>query len=188
MPTSPSSSAARSRAARRLIAEVSAHRLLQLRADGAHRVQRRHRVLEDHRDVLAAQPLELAAGHAQHVDAVELDVAVDARAVGQQSHERQRGDALARAGLADHAEHLAGSDVEADAVDGLQRAARGRECDPQVAHRQQRPAPVGAHGMASPLRRGQRRPAACRPESAGTAGPRRRRQRRPEPAAQASPK
>ena len=117
-------------------AEVLAHRLLQLRAHGAHRIQRRHRVLENHRDVLAAQPLQLVGAHCQHVDAVEPDGAFDAGAVGQQAHERQGGHALAGAGLAHHAEHLAGGDVEADAVDGLQRAARGREGDPQIAHRQ----------------------------------------------------
>ena len=39
----------------------AAHRLDELLADRVHRVQRRHRILEDHRDVVAAEALQLVA-------------------------------------------------------------------------------------------------------------------------------
>ena len=51
---------------------------------------------------------------------------------------RHRGDALARARLADDAERLAGLDLEADAVDRAD-GARRRELDDQRLDLQQRP-------------------------------------------------
>ena len=56
-------------------------------------------------------------------------------------------DALARTGLADDPERLAGVDVVGDAVDGVDDAVFGRKLDGEVAERQ--------HGLrhGSPLRR-----------------------------------
>ena len=65
MPTSSSSSIARLRAARRRHAHVQPQHLGDLVADGEHRVERRHRLLEDHRDVLAAQVAQLARSAAR---------------------------------------------------------------------------------------------------------------------------
>ena len=50
-----------------------------------------------------------------------------------QADHRGAGDRLAGAGLADHAEHFAGRDVERDVVDRREDAAAGRELDLEVA-------------------------------------------------------
>ena len=95
---------------RRVLADVlvRSHRLGDLRADAVHRVQARERVLEDHRDVLAADVPQLVGRQRQQVAAHELDLAADRRALPvQQAHDREVRDALARAGLADHAQRLA---------------------------------------------------------------------------------
>ena len=61
--------------------------------------------------------------------------------LGQQPQDRHRGDALARARLADDAERLVLVDVEAQVVDRVDHAVVGVEVHPQVAHLQQRPVP-----------------------------------------------
>src|SRR5438445_223731 len=48
-------------------ARMRCDRLLDLIADAHHRVERAHRVLEDHRDVRAAQPLLLRGAQAEQV-------------------------------------------------------------------------------------------------------------------------
>ena len=60
----------------------------------------------------------------EQVRAVEDGLAADPQAglLGQQAHDRQRGDALAAAGLADQADHLAGVDREGHPVDGVHGA------------------------------------------------------------------
>ena len=106
----------------------SADRLDDLVADGVHRAERGHRLLEDQRDLAAADRAHLAAvgGRARPGRscvavrrASRQDLAADdaARAVDD-AQDRLGGDALAAAALADDAERLAGADVEADAVDG----------------------------------------------------------------------
>ena len=113
---------------------MAAEHLDHLAADGEHRVERRHRVLEDHRDLAAADPLDRRRGVA--VDerlALPAHVAADDPA-GQLDHPEQGlgGDALARAGLADEAEGLAPADREADVADGVHGAPPGDEVDLQV--------------------------------------------------------
>ena len=81
-------------------AQVQTQRLLELEADGEHRVERRHRLLEDHRDVAAAKRLQLGPAQAD-----EVAPAVDDLAPGQhrrvlrrkQSEDRQRRHRLAAA-------------------------------------------------------------------------------------------
>ena len=100
-----------------------------LLADREERVQRGHRLLEDHRDVVAADRLHLGSVSAEQVAAVEADRAADdaARRVGDQAQDRQRGHALAAAGFADDAQRLAGAQREGHAVDGRAPAPTGRE-------------------------------------------------------------
>src|SRR3989454_1163785 len=84
---------------------VDANRLRHLIADGKERVQRHHRVLEDHRDALAADPPYLAVGLLKQVLALEADLArYDARRGREQSQQRERQCRLPRAGLADDPE------------------------------------------------------------------------------------
>ena len=105
-----------------------------------HRVQRRHRVLEDHRDVVAADLAQPArAGIVSRSSPLKsASPVVIVFCVGVQAHDRQAGHALARAGLADDAERLALLDREADAVDGLDDAVVGAEVRPQVLDLEQR--------------------------------------------------
>ena len=87
---------------------VRGHGLGDLRADAVHRVQARERILEDHRDVLAADLPQLLRRQREQVAAHEVDVALDRGALlVEQAHDREVRDALARAGLADDAERLA---------------------------------------------------------------------------------
>ena len=78
-------------------------RLRDLEADGQHRIEARHRLLEDHGDPVAAHLAHLLLGKVEEVAALEQDLARDAAVDRRhQPHDRQRGDALARAGFADH--------------------------------------------------------------------------------------
>ena len=96
-----------------------------------HRVQRGDRVLEDHRDVLAAHAADLFLGQSEQVAALELDVARDG-GVAEHAGEAEDGgggDALAAAGLADQADELARRHVEAHAVDCVDRPLLRGEVD-----------------------------------------------------------
>ena len=120
--------AGRPRAARRrhgrsgrapTIASISWRAMLQ------HRVERGHRVLEDHRDVAAAQRRGSSSSSSRH-DVAAAGRGSRRRRSGAGSSSRrmidERRDALAGAGFADDAERLAGSDLEADAVDRAHHA------------------------------------------------------------------
>jgi hypothetical protein len=62
---------------------------------------------------VAAQPPQLAVLQPQQIAALEARAArLDAAGARQQAKQRQRGDALAAAGLANDPERLAGRDVE----------------------------------------------------------------------------
>src|SRR6185295_1135235 len=112
---------------------VRADGLHQLVADPVERVQRRQRVLEDHRDVVAAQRAHLGLGRRQEVLAVEQDLARDPRVLrARQPHHGERRDRLARARLAHDAEHLAGLDRVGDAVQRLDDTVLGLEVDAEV--------------------------------------------------------
>ena len=72
---------------------------------------------------------------------------------GDEPHQRQHGDALARAGFADDAEHLALLDREIEVVDRVQQAAARSELDREVADLDQRPSALqlGIEGVAQPV-------------------------------------
>ena len=56
---------------------VQRDRLADLPADGEQRIERGHRLLKDHRDVVAADVLHLAFGEAEQIGALEADRAAD---------------------------------------------------------------------------------------------------------------
>ncbi len=90
---------------------VPADRLGQLIADGEDRIERTHRLLEDHGDALAADGAQLRGAGGQQILALEEDLAAE-HARGwrrQQTEDREGRDALAAAGLADEAEDFAGA-------------------------------------------------------------------------------
>ncbi len=116
--------------------EMRLERFPDLPADREHRVQARHRVLEDHRDLLATNPPELAVGELDEIAAAEESATCgNAAGTREDPEQSEGGHALPAARLADDAERLAGRDVEGDAVDGVDRPARGPELDPQVLDR-----------------------------------------------------
>ncbi len=110
---------------------VQLHRLGDLLADAPHRVERVHRALEHHGDVLPAVRRDGLLPAGEHVDAVEQDPAGDGGGGRQQPHQREDGRGLAAAGLADHAEPRPGLDREGHALHGVQRAAV-RQVEPDV--------------------------------------------------------
>ncbi len=107
------SSAARPRLGSRYRA-VQAHRLGKLVADAQRRIERAHRVLEDHRDGLAADMRQLPLAQSEQRLAVELEPrrGDPCRPRRQQAEQRQGRHALARSALADEAQRLAGIERE----------------------------------------------------------------------------
>ncbi len=112
---------------------VDLDRLDELLADLVVRVKRGERVLEDHRDVVAADQPQLLGAHLGEVAPLEGDPPRDLGVVRPgQAEDGEVGDALARAGLADDPERLPAADLVGDAVNRLDHALVGRELNPQV--------------------------------------------------------
>src|SRR5439155_3684761 len=108
-----------------------------------HRIERRHRLLEDHRDLVAPHGAELLGLEREDVASLELDEAAGTDVpgwLGNEAEDGERGDRLAAPRLPHDAEGLTGPDIEGDAVDGPRRAAAllGHEIGLQVPHAQQR--------------------------------------------------
>src|SRR6476660_5668758 len=102
---------------------VTHHGLGDLPADRIDRIERQSRLLEDHRDGLAAERGQLIVVEREHVAPEDLDATRDPRALPrQQPHQRAQGDALARAGFTEQAEHLALAERKAEIVHGMDRA------------------------------------------------------------------
>ena len=113
---------------------VQYHGFADLAADRHQRVQRGHRLLEDHRDRVAANVLHLAFAQLQQIDAGEADRAADdpARRVRHEPQDRQRRYALAAAALADDAQRLAGAHRLGNPVHRPHGACRGKEMRLQI--------------------------------------------------------
>src|SRR5262249_16024645 len=112
---------------------VRLDRLHQLLADLVEGVQRRQRVLEDYRHVVAAPVPKVLVRCLDQVLAVEARRAADARVLrAAQAHDGEHRDALARPGLAHDAEHLAVVDRVRNTVDGLDEAVLGLEVHLEV--------------------------------------------------------
>src|SRR5262249_22917559 len=112
---------------------VKACRLADLRADGQHRVKRGHRLLEDHRDVVAAHRPHLRFVELEQIAAIEFDRAADdpAGRIGDEPHHGERRHALAAAGFADDRQRLTRSQREREVVDCLDDSEPGKEICPQ---------------------------------------------------------
>src|SRR5262249_24546125 len=113
--------------------EMRLEGLANLPPDRQYGVQRRHRILEDHRDLLAAHRPQRPVALPDQIASLEHGLArLDPAVPRQQTEDCERGDALAAAGLADDAERLAGGYVEGDAVDRVHRTAARPETDTEV--------------------------------------------------------
>ena len=89
-----------------------------LRANGVHGVEAAERILEDHRQPAPAGPPGGRAGERERLSRQFDDASFGPYARGQQAHQRSQGQALARAGLSDHAQGAAGRDLETDVPNG----------------------------------------------------------------------
>ena len=98
---------------------MRADRLHDLLADGEHRVERGHRLLEHHGDAGPANALHARIRECgQHLAGEAHLAGGDARGrLRQQAHDGQRGDALAAAGFPDDAEDLAFVEAERHILD-----------------------------------------------------------------------
>jgi hypothetical protein len=109
---------------------MNAQRLGDLVADGEYRIERAHRLLEDHRNPPATDRAHFAPTAGSKVRPVEPDRSIDAgQIIRQQAQDRQPGDGLAAAAFADDADALTGRDVEVDLAGCLPDAMRGLEAD-----------------------------------------------------------
>ena len=119
---------------------VHVQRLADLHADREDRVERRHRLLEDHRDPIAAHRPHGFGVETKQVLPFEQHLARhDApRRVRYQAQQRQRRHALAGARLADDRERLPRLQVERHVVDRRDRAALGSKARRQAPNAQQR--------------------------------------------------
>ena len=117
-------------------AGVPAYALGDLLADRLQRVERRHRLLEDHADVVATKRAHLVLGGGQYIDAVETDAARCPGGLRQKPHDRQRRHRLAGAGFADQTHHFAGLDRKLDILEDRGTADIERQVfDLEQAHR-----------------------------------------------------
>ena len=87
--------------------------------DREYGVQRRHRLLEDHRDLIAANGPQLGSGEGEQIAAFEFDQAAGEHVARRFRHEPKNGegrDGLAAARFADDPQRLAGIQLERDVV------------------------------------------------------------------------
>ncbi len=119
---------------------MHAHAFGDLVAHTHHRIERRHRLLEDHRNLVAADAPHLRFAITHGIAAPIENFAADnaASTLVEQPDDRKRGHALAAAGLADQPDRLAVRNVETDAVDGTDLAVAGEERGVQILDAQQR--------------------------------------------------
>jgi hypothetical protein len=119
---------------------VQAQRFGDLLADGEERIQARHRLLEDHRHLVAANGTQARLGQGEQID--RLAGAVDEerlaahlrhRAARQQPHQREAGHRLARTRLAHDGGGSARADHEAHVGHGANQAFFGVEGGAEMA-------------------------------------------------------
>ncbi|MGY3407511.1 hypothetical protein ACVWZV_003624 [Bradyrhizobium sp. GM5.1] len=89
-----------------------------LEADGQHRIEARHWLLEDHGDFVATNILHARFGQRQQVATGKPDAAFDAAVLlRNEPHDRERSDALARTGLADDRHGFPRGNIERHVAD-----------------------------------------------------------------------
>ena len=103
---------------------MSFDRLSDLVTNGKHRIQRRHRILKDHRYFAAAQICQFIHVHFEDILVVEVNFATDdfTRGIRYQSHHGKRGNALATSTFAYHTQGLTRLDGERNIIDCLHDA------------------------------------------------------------------
>src|SRR5581483_8746996 len=119
-----------------LVLEVHLH---QLHADAEDRIERGHRLLENHADVVATDLADGLVIELQQIASLEEDLAGHdfSRWIRNETEHAQRRDALSRPGFADQPEHFALVDRQVDAIDGLGHSGFGVEVGSQTTDLQQ---------------------------------------------------
>ncbi|MNL06292.1 hypothetical protein D3C87_1269250 [compost metagenome] len=98
--------------------QVQAQHFFDLETDGVARVQRGHRVLEDHRQVFADDLPTLTVAQLEHVLAVKAErVGGDDAGMLDQAHQRHHGHGLAGTGFANDGQHFALVHLQVEAID-----------------------------------------------------------------------
>ncbi|MNT53971.1 hypothetical protein D3C72_1910950 [compost metagenome] len=92
--------------------------LADLPLDGMDRIERTHRLLEDHGNVIAAHGAQFGRWGGDEVLPLEQDLAGQCRGRRQELEHGQRRDGFARAAFADQRHRFTGGDVEGDAAGG----------------------------------------------------------------------
>ncbi len=99
-------------------------------ADPHERIERGHRLLEDHADAAAAQETHFRGLQSEEVPALEVDAAVqDFQGRRQQAHDGAGRDRLAGSAFPHDAEDLAGIERERDILDGVRTVRPRRQGD-----------------------------------------------------------
>jgi len=94
--------------------------LADLVANPHQRIECRHRLLKHHGDAAAAQAEPAILVEREQVLPAKHDLAgLGDHGVGQQAHQRMRAHRLSGTGFTDHAQDLAGGEVERNAIDGI---------------------------------------------------------------------
>src|SRR5690349_6065987 len=99
---------------------------------GVERVERTHRLLEDHRDPIAADTTHLLRRGAAEVLALEHDTAADRGGARKQSQDRRRCHRLARPGFSHQSQRFAWLYRKRDATDSMHHTIIEPEVDHQV--------------------------------------------------------
>ena len=113
---------------------VDAQHFVDLAAYRHHRIERRHRLLKDHRHGGGAQlpQAAVAGGEKLFADQPDAAAAGKQRALLQQSHHGQRSDGFSRSAFTDQAERLGLADLQRDVVDDARIARIPAEADDEI--------------------------------------------------------
>jgi hypothetical protein len=111
---------------------VLLQRLDQLGANGQHRIERSHRILEHDRERPAAKFAQAFGVKSHQILPVKHHAAGKSGFPRQQLQDRARQHGLAAAGFADNAEGSTGTDPQIDLIHGAKIAARRRQIDRQA--------------------------------------------------------
>src|SRR5215470_10251425 len=112
---------------------VRLDRLDDLLPDPIDGIQRGHRILEDHPELVAAIVLHVGVRDLEQVRSLVEHLALEAGVHSAcQPHSRHRGNALARPRLADDPEHLAALEREGDPIDRVHDSVLGGKPDLEV--------------------------------------------------------
>ncbi len=95
-------------------AKVQAASFGNLRANGLDQIERRHRLLKDHRHAPSAHPAQFGFRHGGKVLPIEAQCTAHTHPVGQQPHGGKGGDRLAAAGFAHYAKAFAAIERQRD--------------------------------------------------------------------------